>query len=98
MLQEDLMLQEQNLKLDPAAIPRVKNIIASGRKQENFGNGRYVRNILDKAIMKQASRLVASDPSIITNENIKILTTDDFDIRSYETITLVNNQNIIGFN
>ena len=93
-----LMLQEQNLKLDPSAIPRVKNIIASGYRQENFGNGRYVRNILDKAIMKQASRLVASDPSIITNENIKILTTDDFDIRSYETITLVNNQNIIGFN
>lgn len=93
-----LMLQEQNLKLDTSAIPRVKNIIAYGCRQDNFGNGRYVRNVLDKAKMKQASRLVSTDPSVITNENINILTIDDFDVSYYETITLVNNQNIIGFN
>ena len=93
-----LMLQEQNLKLDPVAIPRVKNIITSGRKQENFGNGRYVRNVLDKAKMKQASRLVTTDPAVITKENIQMLICDDFDARSFETNTLVYNQNIIGFN
>ena len=54
------MLKEQNLKLDESAIPRVKSIIVSGCRESNFGNGRYVRNILDKAKMKQASRLVAS--------------------------------------
>lgn len=91
------MLQEQGLKLDTSAIPRVKSIIASGCRQGNFGNGRYVRNILDKAKMKQASRLVATAPSIVTNENINILTIDDFDYRSYQPITLVNNQNVIGF-
>ena len=93
-----LMLQEQNLKLDSVAIPRVKNIIAFGCRQENFGNGRYVRNILDKAKMKQASRLVTTDPAVITKENIQMLICDDFDARSFETNTLVYNQNIIGFN
>ena len=93
-----LMLQKQNLKLDPAAIPRVKNIIDSGCKQENFGNGRYIRNVLDKAKMNQASRLVTTDPAVITNENINLLICDDFDVRSFETNTLVYNQNIIGFN
>ena len=92
-----LMLQEQNLKLDPAAIPRVKNIIASGRKQENFGNGRYVRNILDKAKMKQASRLVTTNPAVITNKNINMLICDDFDAQALESMTVKNTRSTIGF-
>ena len=92
-----LMLQEQNLKLDKSAIPRVKNILASGCRQENFGNGRYVRNILDKAKMKQASRLVTSDPSIIANDNINMLTCDDFETPALASRTVPKTRNAIGF-
>ena len=92
-----LMLQEQNLKLDSVAIPRVKNIIAFGCRQENFGNGRYVRNILDKAKMKQASRLVTTDPAVITNENINLLICDDFDAPALANRTVPKTRNSIGF-
>ena len=92
-----LMLQEQNLKLDPVAIPRVKNIIASGRRQENFGNGRYVRNILEKAKMKQASRLLATNPAVITNENINLLICDDFDVPDLKSMALTKPRSTIGF-
>ena len=91
------MLQEQNLKLDPVAIPRVKNIIASGCRQENFGNGRYVRNVLDKAKMKQASRLVTTDPAVITNENINLLICDDFDVPDLKSMVLTKPRSTIGF-
>ena len=91
------MLKEQNLKLDESAIPRVKSIIASGCRQGNFGNGRYVRNILDKAKMKQASRLVAKNSLFITNDNINILTSDDFDFLTPEYMKVTNKRNSIGF-
>ena len=74
-----LMLQEQNLKLDASAIPRVKSIIASGCKQNNFGNGRYVRNILDKAKMLQASRLVASYTSTLSIDDTCTLKKEDLE-------------------
>ena len=92
-----LMLQEQNLKLDPDAIPRVKSIIGSGCKQENFGNGRYVRNILDKAKMKQASRLAATAPAAITKENIQMLICDDFEMPMLKSMAIKNQRNTIGF-
>ena len=92
-----LMLQEQNLKLDTSAIPRVKSIIASGCRQENFGNGRYVRNVLDKAKMKQASRLVTTDPAVITNENINLLICDDFDVPDLKSMVLTKPRSTIGF-
>ena len=91
------MLQEQNLKLDPDAIPRVKSIIGSGCKQENFGNGRYVRNILDKAKMKQASRLAATAPAAITKENIQMLICDDFEMPMLKSMAIKNQRNTIGF-
>ena len=92
-----LMLQEQNIKLDSAAISRVKSIIASGCRQENFGNGRYVRNILEKAKMKQAARLVATNPSVITNENVNLLICVDFDVPALKSRTATKPINTIGF-
>lgn len=92
-----LILQEQNLKLEPVAIPRVKSIIPSGCKQENFGNERYVRNILDKAKMLQASRLVAADLSFITNENINLLICDDFEMPMLKSMAIKTQRNTIGF-
>ena len=90
-------MQEQNLKLDPSAIPRVKSIIVSGCSQENFGNGRYVRNILDKAKMKQASRLASTAPAAITKENIQMLICDDFEVPALKSRTATNPRNTIGF-
>ena len=48
--------------------------------------------------MKQASRLVAADPSVITNEYIKMLICDDFDVPALESRTATKPRNTIGVN
>jgi len=91
------MLKEQNLKLDSSAIPIVKSIITSGCRQENFGNGRYVRNILDKAKMKQASRLVATNAKTLGNNDICALKNEDFTTENILMEQANNQKGKIGF-
>lgn len=50
--------------------------------QRDFGNGRYARNLLEKAKMKQASRLVGMDYESVTKDMVTTLIADDFEISS----------------
>lgn len=75
-----LMVKNQKLTLAPAAEPVIQQILAKGSATEDFGNGRFVRNLLEKARMKQATRLVALDLDVITAEDICTLTAADFEM------------------
>ena len=46
------------------------------RKNRNFGNGRYVRNIFEKTLTAQANRLAASSGTI-SKEQLSRITLDD---------------------
>ena len=62
---------------------KIKEIITLAKTNEkNFGNGRFVRNILEKARMQQASRLVKEDKMF--GENLRILKPDDFEKPTYK--------------
>ena len=45
------------------------------QEDENFGNARFVRNLFEKSIQKQAIRLSKVAP--ITNKMLRTLTADD---------------------
>ena len=62
---------------------KIKEIISIAKNNDkNFGNGRFVRNLLEKARMKQASRLVKEDKMF--GDNLRILKPDDFEKPSYQ--------------
>lgn len=77
-------LQAKNMDVDISqCVDKIKEIIAIAKsKEKNFGNGRFVRNILEKARMKQATRLVNEDK--MYGENIKILKPEDFELPEYK--------------
>ena len=51
---------------------------AENKKSENdFGNGRYVRNVFEQAKMNQASRLLEGDFEAFTADEITTITVDD---------------------
>ena len=53
------------------------------KKEKSFGNGRFVRSVLEKSMMKQARRLCdkyGDDLSSITDEEIVTLIKDDFSL------------------
>ena len=65
-----LIGKNKGISLEDAALQKLGTIFETARKQSDFGNGRYVRNILEQAKMNQASRLLEYDFDAITTEEI----------------------------
>lgn len=65
------------------------------RKIKNYGNGRFVRNLLDQAIMKQSLRLSLSETGGQPGaEELSTLYTEDFEV---QVLNFQKPSNKIGF-
>ena len=54
-------------------------------RQEDFGNGRFVRNVFEQALMRQAQRLCAlHEGQPLTKEELLQLTAADFDVAALQ--------------
>ena len=73
------MAKKQKLELAPLVRERLLSIFSLATTQPDFGNGRFVRNLLEKSRMKQASRLVRLDPDTVTMEMVSTLIPEDID-------------------
>jgi AAA+ superfamily predicted ATPase len=75
----ELMARNMSIRIDDEAQPKLMDMFAHALTGEDFGNGRYVRNLLEKARMKQASRLVSMDLKQVTDEVVTTLISEDFE-------------------
>ena len=66
----ELMAKRSGICFDTAARDKLRTVFAQARKISDFGNGRFVRNLLEQARMNQASRLLDHDFADITTEAI----------------------------
>ena len=73
-----LMAEENNVKLDPSVDYKVREILSRAIDEKDFGNGRFVRNIFERARMRQASRIVRMDSKDINDDVLTTLTDSDF--------------------
>ena len=72
-------LAKYDYKMGTAAAAAMKRCIAEAvsKKDSRFGNGRYVRNLFEKVIEKQANRLAASPD--LSRVDVSCLTVPDFE-------------------
>lgn len=73
----DLMLAEQNYRFSEAARRAFTDYLERRMKMPHFANARSVRNALDRARLRQASRLFASRDRQLTREAIMTIEADD---------------------
>ena len=59
------------------AMDKLASIFEVAKSQEDFGNGRYARNLIEQARMAQASRLVAMDYDSVTKDDIATIRPED---------------------
>jgi len=52
-----LMLEERGYGCEPEALNVVHALFSAAVRYKEFGNGRFVRNLLEQSIMKQSARL-----------------------------------------
>jgi SpoVK/Ycf46/Vps4 family AAA+-type ATPase len=67
----------KGMSIEDGAIDKLKILFDTARLQDDFGNGRYVRNVFDQAKMNQATRLLAFDLDRITDAELSIIRADD---------------------
>ena len=89
----ELMVKNHNMVLDCGVIEKVRPIFETAALSKDFGNGRFVRNLFEKAKLKQASRLVRMDVGNVTKNDLATLICDDFEAQ----VTKTNTKRRIGF-
>ena len=73
----DLMINKTGLKFDEKAYEKLGEVFDMAREKQDFGNGRYVRNLIELSTLKQASRLSKADLDHITDDEMKTITAAD---------------------
>ena len=76
----EYMAKERGYRLNPSIIKKCRGYFTQAVKHENFGNGRYVRNLLDAAIMRQAERIIdMGETRKISRQRAACLSVKDFE-------------------
>ena len=90
----NLMAKKKGLKFADGVNKKLTEIFDSVKYEPDFGNGRFVRNIIEKAKMSQATRLLGMDYDLIKKKDIVTICAQDI-----EAPTTKQNkpQNPIGF-
>jgi probable Rubsico expression protein CbbX len=86
LLIADRMLERIQYRLSPAARAALDEYLARRMAQARFANARSVRNALDRARLRQASRLFAARGEPLTRE--RLLTLEEEDIRRSRVFAL----------
>jgi probable Rubsico expression protein CbbX len=68
----DLMLEQRSYRLSPEARQAFREYIERRRRRPRFAHGRSIRNAIDRARLRQASRLFESETALGRDELITI--------------------------
>ncbi len=73
-----LMVAEMHYRFAPDALPVLRDYIARRMTRPNFANARSIRNALDRARLRHASRLFAGRDASVDREKLQTITAEDF--------------------
>ena len=91
-----LMAKDRGYTVEDDALKAAGKLFADAVQIEDFGNGRYARNVLEQSIMNQSFRLYTEySGKEIPKEELFILKKEDIKARNIEKD--LKNNNIIGF-
>lgn len=89
-----LLARQNSIIIDESCDQKLLDIYKNARKDPSFGNGRYARNVLEKAKFNQANRLATQDLAYLSNEQLETIIADDV---SYEQTQKRQSENRCGF-
>ena len=67
------------------AFEKLYGLFDAARTGSDFGNGRFVRNVIEKAKMAQATRLLTMDFDSVGSEDITTITSEDIELPKAST-------------
>ena len=84
------MLKKENYSITESAKEKVVDYIKQNSKNNNFSNGRFIRNMFEKLKIEQSTRVLQedSDKSLITIDDVNKVIEADY---------IVKEERVIGF-
>lgn len=73
----EMIGKKNGMKIEKDALEKLEKVFDIARADEDFGNGRYVRNIFEQSKMNQASRLLEKEFDSISAADVTTITADD---------------------
>jgi AAA+ superfamily predicted ATPase len=73
----ELQARQKGMLYTDAVLDVVRGVIPPSPRAHNFGNGRFIRNVLEEAISNQATRLSARDADSLTERDLRELLPED---------------------
>ena len=75
-----LIADKSGLRFDDNACRKLEKVFEIAVNNPNFGNGRFARNVVEKARMAQAERLCAMDYESVTSKVLSTLIDEDIEM------------------
>ena len=75
-----LIGKSKGVTLTDGAIGKLRGVFETARLRPDFGNGRYVRNVIELSQMNQASRIVNTYKDTFTQSDIETIVEEDIEI------------------
>ncbi|WP_128895367.1 AAA family ATPase [Longirhabdus pacifica] len=72
-----LMLEERQYVLSPQAMAKFQSTLSYAKQSHHFSNGRYIRNLIEKAIRRQAVRLIKSSHTTLDQSALMTIEAQD---------------------
>jgi SpoVK/Ycf46/Vps4 family AAA+-type ATPase len=73
----ELQARQKGMIHSQEVLAVVRKYIPAAPRGHNFGNGRFIRNMLEEAISNQATRLALRDPETLTEQDLRTLLPED---------------------
>ncbi|MFD7157273.1 AAA family ATPase [Kribbella sp. NPDC059898] len=73
----ELQARQKGMIYGEEVLDKVRTVIPPAPRGHSFGNGRFIRNVLEEAVSNQATRLSASDPDKLTERDLRELIPSD---------------------
>ncbi len=70
----------KGVRLTDEAVEKLGELFGSVRTEADFGNGRYVRNVIEQARMAQATRLLSMDSDSVSRKDVETIVAEDIEI------------------
>jgi hypothetical protein len=69
----ELQARQKGMIYGEEVLDKVRTVIPPAPRGHSFGNGRFIRNVLEEAVSNQAIRLSSSDPDRLTERDLREL-------------------------
>ena len=73
----ELQARQKGMVYTDDVLDVVRSVVPPAPRGHNFGNGRFIRNVLEEAIANQATRLSDHDPESLTERTLRELLPED---------------------